>query len=633
MQLRPGSWLTLLACLGAVGAASAQTSPQAEPNGGVEPAAPVGPLRTADAAPSLWLDWRGAPVALGGSLAYEFRATRAEREANSQGQLVTATLNANSYIYEPWFATVSGTLGATMGRSRGGGDLTGLEPGSPAELNNSSERFLTGKGQVNVFPRSRFPFEFHIERSDSRTELGLAPALDFISQNIGFSQRYRPLVGDYALIGRFDRREQLGSGFRDTQDQLAGDFTTRWKFNEASLGLSQSVSRRETSGERSTFQSVVGRHVYAPGSALSLNTTVNWTRTDEQLVGYVSDLSVFQWSTVGLWRPESSKLALNGSFRGLLMRDDVGGSAVDSVSASLGATYEINRNARLNAFGTATSTHSNGEGTLVFSGSVGAGWQGDTIDLPAGMRYDRYATGTVGGSKGDRESHTSLNAQTGHSVSRSWSLGRQSTLSLNGSQSVVAAYSATSEDTPDQIGPWSRFLNHSVGTTWTTSADGANAYARLSLGDARELGGANARFRLGNFQISGTWSFDRNSSLSGDLTAQRATQRSGDAMQAGERVPGSQIKSHSASGEITYRHNRLFGVPRLRFTSRLKLAQDVLKQPGVLATIPDRETRLWENRLDWAIGRLDTQLVFRISEVDARRRTHLMFRVQRSFGG
>lgn len=633
MQLRPGPWLTLLACLGSVGAVSAQSGAQAEAPGRGEPAAPAGPLRTADTAPSLWTNWRGAPVALSGSLAYDFRASRADRELNSQGQVVTATLSANSYVYEPWFATVGGTLGVTVGRSRGGGEISSFDSGAPPDANSSGERFLTGKGQLNLFPRSRFPFEFHLERSDSRTDLGLAPTLDFSTQNIGFSQRYRPVAGDYTLSARFDRREQFGAGFRDTQDQLAGDFTTRWKNNEASLGLSQSLARREASDERTQFQTVVGHHVYTPGNTLSVNTTVNWSRTDERLVGYASELSVFQWTTVGLWRPQSSKLVVNGSFRGLLMRDDVTGGALDSFAASAGATYEINRNARLNATGTVTSTDSDGVGALTFSGSVGAGWQGDTIDLPWRLRYDWYASGTAGGSSGDGESHTSLNAQAGHSLSRSWSVTSGSTVALNGSQSLTAAYNRTDDSAPDQIGPLSRFLNHTVGATWNTGGDGTSAYARLSYSDAMELGGGNARFRLWNFQLSGTWGFDRNSSLSGDLTAQRVDQRSADAIHDGQLLLGPQNGLHSASGEITYRHNRLFGVPRLRFTSRLKLAQDVLKQPGVLATIPDRETRLWENRLDWSIGRLDTQLVFRVSEVDARRRKYLMVRVQRSFGG
>jgi len=91
-------------------------------------------------------------------------------------------------------------------------------------------------------------------------------------------------------------------------------------------------------------------------------------------------------------------------------------------------------------------------------------------------------------------------------------------------------------------------------------------------------------------------------------------------------------RTYGISGEIQFQQNNLFGVPRLRFTSRLRLAQDVLKQPGQLVSFPDRETRLWENRLDWTIGRLDSQVELRLSQIDGRRVDSLWFRIHRAFG-
>ncbi len=122
--------------------------------------------------------------------------------------------------------------------------------------------------------------------------------------------------------------------------------------------------------------------------------------------------------------------------------------------------------------------------------------------------------------------------------------------------------------------------------------------------------------------------------MSGDLTFQRTAQVGGTIWDPGRGLllPGERANSGGASGEITYRHRRLFGEPRLVFTSRIKLAQDVLTQPGVFLTIPDRETRLWENQLSYGIVRLETQLLLRISQVDGRRRELLTWRAQRSFG-
>jgi hypothetical protein len=201
---------------------------------------------------------------------------------------------------------------------------------------------------------------------------------------------------------------------------------------------------------------------------------------------------------------------------------------------------------------------------------------------------------------------------------------------LNGGQTLAVSKNHSSHSDQGSIPNSSRTLLQTIAATWNTAKDGRSGLARASYSDSMELGGSESRFQLVNFQLSGNFNFDRSQSLGGDLTLQRVAQRSGDLQQPDGL--GLRTSSTGASGEITYRQQRLFGIPRLRFSSRLKLAQDVLKQAGTFTTIPDRETRLWENRLDWRVGRLDTQLMFRISEVDGKRRNFLMLRVQRSFG-
>jgi hypothetical protein len=322
--------------------------------------------------------------------------------------------------------------------------------------------------------------------------------------------------------------------------------------------------------------------------------------------------------------------------RGLVLRDPLNDSGLDSLGLTLGASYELNRNARLTANGTVTTTDSNGIKAQGFSGSAGASWQADTFEFN-GFRYDWFAGGSAGGSStsgsSPSETQTSLDAQLGHTLSRSWPVTSQSALVLNAGQTLSANQNRSSHSELEGVAASSRVLLHTLGAAWNVSGENRTAYARATYSDSRELGGAQARFQLFNFQVSGNFEFDRNRSLSGDFTLQRIAQRTG--LQPGTGLGllvDQRTSSGGASGEITYRQQRLFGFPRLRFSSRLKLAQDVLSQPGTLATIPDRETRLWENRLDWLVGRLETQLVFRISEVDGKRRQMLMWRVQRSFG-
>jgi hypothetical protein len=169
-----------------------------------------------------------------------------------------------------------------------------------------------------------------------------------------------------------------------------------------------------------------------------------------------------------------------------------------------------------------------------------------------------------------------------------------------------------------------------VAATWQLARGERSAYARASYNDSMELGGGHARFQLLNFQLSGSLEFDRYSSLVGDLTYQRTNQRPSELVDPA--VVIARTGNTGTSAEISFINQRLFGVPRLRFLSRLRLAQDVLRQPGTLTFLPDRETRLWENRLDYAIGRIETQLVLRLSEVEGRRLQSLTLRIQRNFG-
>jgi len=616
------SWLTLLACLAAATAARAQDAVDS----------PAAGFRWPD------LNWGNAPVLTSGSVSYDLRVAHAREEASSLSQLLTGTVSARTYIYEPWFATASGSLRLSLGRSRSWGherdaqDAFGL-----GEPQSHADQFVTGNARLDVFPKSRFPFEVHFERTDSRIDSGLASTLDFRSQNIGFSQRYRPAVGNWSASAHFDHREQSGAGFRHTQDVLGGDFNTHWKHHELALALSESRARQHDTDNRTQFRNVVARHNYTPAGPLSVNTTVNWSQTEEQFSGAATDLSVMQWSSVGLWRREGMPLTLSGSVRGLLLRDGVGGRDVGTFGLTLGAGYDVSDNLRVTANGSALMTRIDGNASQSATGSVGASWQGDTVKYD-NLSYDWFANGSAGAatSSGDTaagESQTALNAQAGHSLTLSTRLSPQSLLVLSAGQTLSTSINRSSRREAGGGSDSLRTVLHTLAATWTMSGDRRSGYARASYHDSLELGGGHARFQLFNFQLSGNFELDGGRSLAGDITWQRVLQRAGDTVDSGlGLVVGPRVGSVGLSGEITFRQRRLFGMPRLTFTSRLKLAQDVLKQPGSFATVLDRETKLWENRLDWQVGRLETQLMLRISEVDGRRRDFLMWRLQRNFG-
>lgn len=620
-------WLTLLACVAASGTAGAQT---AQPDA-IYPPTPQPASETEEKGAS---NWRLPPLRIAGSLAYDLRILSGGGPP-STSHLVSATFGTSTYLYQPWFATVSGSLGLSSSWSR----TTSDPASSDAQVHDrirSNEQFVTGSARLDLFPRSRFPAEVHYDRQDSRTDTGLNSSLDFRRQNFGFSQRYRPAGGNWNAIGRFEHNDQSGMGFKSSQDALSADFATRWKFNDLSLGASHSRARSESFDDESRFTSVVARHAYTPSPALSVNSTANLTRTEELGVAS-SDLRVLQASSVAYYHPDKSPLTLTASARGLVLRESITDNAVESIGASLGGSYELNPNVRVSASGGASFNHSGGNNSSTFSGTLAASYQGDSITWRE-LRYDWFGSASVGAglaqtSESSSQTDQSLGLQLGHTVGRSWRLGRQSTVSLNASQTLGASYlrSSRDEDGAEDGADTTKTLLNTISATWQNNGDGRTAYARVSYSDSVEFGGSGARFQLFNFQLSGNFDLGYGRSVTGDLTYQRTRQRTS-TLDAGAGLVGLRSGSQGASGEVNFRQDQLFGVRRLRFTSRLRLAQDVLKQPGQLLSFPDRETRLWENRLDWSIGRLETQVILRFSEVDGSRINSLWFRIQRNFG-
>jgi hypothetical protein len=631
--MHPARWkLTLIACAAASVAAQAQVT--APSDAGALPAAPA-----TEESSSPEREWRLPPLRFSGNIAYDMRALRAKGE-NSLSNVVTGTIGTGTYIYQPWFATVTGTVGLSASHTSTSAPVS-VVPFSSTEVHdrmNTQERFVTGNARVDLFPRSRFPAEIHFDRQDSRIDSGLASPIEFQRQNIGLSMRYRPDGGAYSVVGAYDHRSQTGSGLRSTQDSLSSDFSTRWKFNDLALGASFNRARSEGFDNDSRFTSLVARHAYTPSNALSLNSTANITRTEEGGAGQ-SDLQVLQANSVGVYHPDRAPYTVTASLRGLVLRDRNFDAATDSLGGTLGINYEVNPNFRVSGNAGATGTHTTVGNSTFGNAGVAATYQGDALEFRK-IRYDWFASGSAAGSigstsNGSTASDRNLGLQLGHSANRTWPLSPRSNIGLSASQSLATTYAQSSrEEDSGQGSSVAKSLLNTVALSWQQSGDGKSGYARASYSDSMELGGGHSRFQLFNFQVSGNFELGYGRSISADLTYQRSVQRvadlvgTGDALAAG----GPRSRSAGAAGEITFRQNNVFGVPRLRFQSRLRLAQDVLKQPGQLQSIPDRETRLWENRLDWSIGRLETQLELRMSQIDGRRFDSLWVRVQRSFG-
>ena len=81
-----------------------------------------------------------------------------------------------------------------------------------------------------------------------------------------------------------------------------------------------------------------------------------------------------------------------------------------------------------------------------------------------------------------------------------------------------------------------------------------------------------------------------------------------------------------------YRHDRVFGVPRLRFLSEIRATDQAIVEQEEAYLLPATETLSWDNRLEYLIGRLRITLGYRVSQVNGNRVQVAGLRVQRDFG-
>ena len=95
------------------GVENASGAPSA--GGGLRPPAAPEPTQEPDA------PWRIPPIRWGGTVTTDARIYKVGDDKPRFQQLEYATLRAASYVYQPWFAQIGGSLGLLTAYERGGG--------------------------------------------------------------------------------------------------------------------------------------------------------------------------------------------------------------------------------------------------------------------------------------------------------------------------------------------------------------------------------------------------------------------------------------------------------------------------------------------------------------------------------
>ena len=607
--------------------------------GGAEPDPPTGD-RASASAPSAeeptagtGIRWELAPWRSRGLLSLDLRAQRVGNGPRSSQAVLFGEVDFASYVWQPWFIQLRAGFGGVISTER-----SNLDDFSE----HSNSQSLNGRFAVSVFPASRFPFELRADSSDSRTR-GDTLGSDYRSRRVSLSQGWRPQVGNHQVQLNLDHSVLTSTdGVSDTLNTLVATSTHQWGLHAVDLGGSLSDNRRSDSAEESRLSSLSARHSYQPSSDLHVESLA--TQNDSRIrnaSGGESLSNLRQLSTLLSWRPREGQwlyrtdapLQVMSSLRWAEFGAESGNNnaSAQSFNATLGATQEWLRVWRLAASASLTRFESD-NAEAVSSGTLGASLTWTPV-VPTATSWQYVPTASANASltrSSSDEGRNSLGLQAAHSLSRNIRFGDSDSdsLTLSLTQSAAALRESRSE-------ALTTGLAHSASVFWQSWGNSTSqTLAGLTLSDSITQGEERGRFQLVNLQLSRRTQLTRSSSWSANLTLQASRNKSSelDPFSGNQRTlaPGWQ-QYHS--GSINYENQRVFGVPRLRFSLLLSANSQQLESRanGDLEAPLERVSRSLEGRLDYSVGRLDARLAARHADVDGKTVTTLQARVQRRF--
>jgi hypothetical protein len=533
-----------------------------------------------------------------GSLGYAYRAILGSSTSNASSNQLRGSVATQGYLYEPWFANFSLGLRAT-------------EDSTKYDQFDSSTRttILGGDFDLGLLQQSRTPFSLSYHASDSRVDVFSVPSplttlgsVEFKTQRLALRQAY------------FD---ESGDRFQATFDHTDWDSQDRQNYSDQMLGLEMNVTRpQHTLNARTSYQVIDQSvndqqtdiklasvdHFYHPDRALRIDSTATYYDSDISSTRPLnatnlpdSGMNYGQASSFVFWRPVDRPLSVSAGVRVFDLSADNAGKGLDqgSISVTGGIFYQLTKNLRLDGNADASWIDNNVERTTASRQRFGALYQSDLHEPLKDLTYtwnleasvQRQDTGSA--DIQDDDAVTAL-VRLGHDAQRMWMTDGRGTFRLSLSQSVSGV-----RQSGDFDGTTERLDN--TGTfTWDRYDPEGSSTFQASLADSRGFGDQKDSQQFANLQFLRSQVLTAYSVLNGNLTLQ-AIRRDFNGQGDDDTV--------TATGQLTYQHLGLFGVPQLRFNSDLRLAR-AASEDGI-----DRAE--WENRVDYVIGLVDTSASWR----------------------
>lgn len=548
------------------------------------------------AAAALWGAQAAAAVTLtdvSGNVGYTFRSITGSTSSDAHSNQLRAAVNAQAYLWEPWFANLSAGLRATQ-------DTT-----SYSDAGTSSRTTILGADlDLNVLSQSRTPFSLSYRVSDSRVDSITLPSpltglggYDFQTRRLAVRQSYFTEMGDRIQL-RFDHGTWESRGLEDYRDHLIGvEYNMRRPQHTLSARTSYQETALATVDQDTEIKLLNLEHFYHPDRAVRFDTMVSYYDSDTTSTQPLNStnqpnasMTYGQLSNFIFWRPVDRPLSLSAGVRFFDLAASTAGKDIDqaSVSAMAGAFYQYTKNLRLDANADVTDTNTEGVGTASRQ-RLGALYQSDLHEIFSHYTYNWHVQASVQNQDTGSEDLVTGLLRVGHDAQRMWLTERSGTFRLSLSQSISGVHqSADAGDITTQR------LDQTGSASWDLRGESGTTMVNLTLADSRGFGDQEDSQQFANVQFMRDQTLTLYSMLSGNLTVQMV-RRDFNGQRDNDTV--------TATGQVTYRHMGLFDIARLRFNSDLRLAR--------AATDEGIDRAEWENRLDYVIGLVDASLSWR----------------------
>lgn len=575
--------------------------------------------------------WRLAPVRWGGTLT----STYNNFKENSGSNMITATealnMRAASYVYQPWFAQVTGNLGLVSGTTERKGGLL-------QSNNDTRTTAVNYGGALSLFPLSRFPFQAFFDHGDSRAS-ATSIGTQFTSTRLGLRQNYRPMQGPENYSFSYDRSVVTADSVRSVVDALQGTYAVALEEHTINANARYSDTSGGLNGEASRLISAFGSHTWRPDEDLSVSTSANFS---DQRISYLSagnlatnNNRLMQANSFFTWLPDEDlplTVTGGGNLLNMAIETNAGSNELTNLGGFVGARYQFSE--RFTGTGNFQLAHTQSAGArlLLASGNGMLTYVGQPLTIGKySYNWNTGANAMVQSASGG-PAMQSLSGQFGHSLMRNVVFSPANIVNFNINQGVTIG-------TNSQWGGMST-LSHSAGVSWRLGyEDRISGLFSAMLTDNVTTGQYAGHYNTVSLTGNGRAQLSRRASVTLNANVTRSQQKQ-DYLLDQQLQLGSQIfdigrPQWTGSAYLGYDHLSPFNIQRLSYNATLQYNSSQISQ-RILNGDPNamswQVSRSFQQRVLYRVGRLNFHVLNTFATVNGKKNASLFFQVSREFG-